>query len=69
MNDIQLLQKITEKLEITVDMEAEKQIENSEQMTQNELDTSQKLSDYCSELLYFIWHHKVNQKKLNKLKA
>jgi hypothetical protein len=61
MKDTQILDEIAIRLEGTVDMDAELQLEGQESVDQLTLDTSAEVSKYCSELLYFIWQQRQTQ--------
>lgn len=61
MKDTQILDEIAIKLEETVDMDAELQLEGQESVDQLTLDTSSEVAKYCSELLYFIWQQRQTQ--------
>ncbi len=61
MKDTQILDEIAIKLENTIDMDAELQIEGQESVDKLTLDTSAEVAKYCSELLYFIWQQRQTQ--------
>lgn len=66
MNDKEILDEIATRLEATVDMDAEIQLEGGESVDKLTLDTSQEVAKYCSKLLYFIWQQRIQAQKLNK---
>jgi len=66
MTDTEILDEIAIKLEATVDMDAELQLEGRESVDKLTLDTSAEVAKYCSELLYFIWRQRIQTQKQNK---
>lgn len=66
MKDTQILDEIAIRLENTVDMDAELQLEGQESVDQLTLDTSKEVANYCSELLYFIWQQRIQEQKKEK---
>ena len=66
MTDTEILDEIAIKLEGTVDMDAELQLEGRESVDKLILDTSAVVAKYCSELLYFIWQQRIQTQKQNK---